>query len=57
MAAVKRRGGARAIGATVEKLTKPVFGRRGFDEAAIITDWPAIICGMPATRTRPERIS
>ncbi len=57
MAAVKRRRGVRAIGATVEKLTKPVFGRRGFAEAAIVTDWPAIIGGMLATRTRPERIS
>ncbi len=57
MATVKRRQGVQAIGATVEKLTKPVFGRRGFDQAAIITDWPAIIGGMLATRTRPERIS
>ncbi len=57
MATVKRHQGVRAIGATVEKLTKPIFGRRGFDEAAVITDWPAIIGGMLAEKTRPERIA
>ncbi|MDP6172587.1 MAG: DciA family protein [Rhodospirillales bacterium] len=55
--AKKRHHGVRAIGATLEKLTKPIFGRRGFDQAAIITDWPAIIGGLLASQTRPERIA
>jgi hypothetical protein len=47
----------RAIGTTVEKLTRPIFGRRGFSEAAIITDWAAVIGAELARHTRPERIA
>ncbi len=52
-----RRRQFRAIGATVEKLTKPVFGRRGFGSPAIVNDWPEIIGGILAEHTFPERIA
>lgn len=50
-------GRPRALGATVEKLTRPIFGKRGFSEAAIVTDWPAVIGAELARHTRPERIA
>lgn len=53
---IKRRQ-FRAIGATIEKLTKPVFGKRGFGQAAIVTQWPEIIGGILAEHTFPERIA
>ena len=50
-------GRPRALGKTVEKLTRPIFGKRGFSEAAIVTDWAAVIGSELARHTRPERIA
>ena len=47
----------RAIGASIEKIVKPVFGRRGFGEAAIITDWAVIVGPALAAHTFPKQIS
>jgi hypothetical protein len=50
-------GRPRALGKAVEKLTRPIFGRRGFSEAAIVTDWASVIGSELARHTRPERIA
>jgi hypothetical protein len=50
-------GRPRALGTTVEKLTRPIFGKRGFSEAAIVTDWASVIGAELARHTRPERIA
>ena len=47
----------RTISASVEKITKPIFGKRGFGEAAIVTDWPHIVGTTLARHTVPEQIS
>jgi len=47
----------RAIGATIEKLTKPVFGRRGFGQSAILNRWPDIIGATLSAHSLPEKIS
>ena len=47
----------RTISASVEKITKPIFGKRGFGEAAIVTDWPHIVGATLARRTVPEQIA
>ena len=51
-----RRASPRSIGATVEKLTRPVFGRHGFDQASIINDWPSIVGADIAAHAAPEKI-
>jgi hypothetical protein len=53
----KGRPRLRTIGGTVEKLTRPIFGKRGFAEAAIVTDWGAIVGEAFARHTRPDRVS
>lgn len=50
-------GRPRALGKTVEKLIRPIFGKRGFSEAAVVTDWAAVIGAELARHTRPERIA
>lgn len=55
--AIKRHGGVRAVGQSVEKLTKPIFGRRGFAGAGVVTDWKAIVGEHLARHTQPDRIS
>ena len=47
----------RTISASVEKVTKPIFGKRGFGEAAIVTNWPHIVGATLASHTVPELIS
>jgi hypothetical protein len=51
-----RRYKPRSIGATVEKLTQPIFGRRGFGRGVIIADWPNIAGSILAKHTFPEKI-
>lgn len=54
-----RRGGAgpRAIGAAVAKLARPLLGKRGFSQAAVITQWDAIAGPELAAWTMPTRIA
>mgnify|MGYP001585077568 CR=1 FL=1 len=47
----------RAIGAAVEKITKPLFGARGFGAASVVTQWEAIVGPVIARATSPERIA
>ena len=46
-----------SISYSVEKITKPIFGKRGFAEAAIVTDWSHIVGPTLASHTIPEKIS
>lgn len=58
MTARKRGGGGpRALAAALAKITKPLFGRRGFAEISIINDWPAVIGPHLAAHSFPQRIT
>ncbi len=57
MTATIRRHQIRAVGASVEKLMKPIFGARGFGAAAVVTEWEKIVGPVLARSTVPERIA
>ena len=42
-----------AVGLPMAKITRPLFGRRGFVHGALITDWPAIVGSALAIYTMP----
>ena len=42
-----------AVGMPTSKVTRPLFGRRGFVHGALITDWPAIVGSAMALHTLP----
>ena len=55
----KRRGRGRgpvAIASEVAKITRAAFGRRGFADAAIATDWPSIVGDHIGRLSAPEQI-
>ena len=52
----RRSGVPRALAATVDRITKPLFGRRGFAEGAVIGGWPSVVGTELAEHTSPERI-
>jgi hypothetical protein len=53
----RKRGGApKTLASHVGKLTKPIFGERGFADAAIINDWPVIAGEHLANHSAPEKI-
>jgi len=52
-----QRRGLRSLAATLPPITAPIFKTRGFAEAGILTDWPAIVGEMLGRRTAPERIA
>ncbi len=45
-----------AVGVPVAKVTRPVFGKRGFIHGALAADWPAIVGSLLAGHTLPLRI-
>ena len=47
----------RSISATVEKLTRPIFGKRGFGQGTVIANWKSIVGDVLATHTFPEKIT
>ena len=47
----------RAIGVNIEKIVKPIFGRRGFGGAAIVNSWVEVVGSVLARHTFPEQIS
>ncbi|MEX2449673.1 MAG: DUF721 domain-containing protein [Rhodospirillales bacterium] len=53
----RRGGGFKALAATVERFTKPIFGKRGLADGAIAAQWPQIIGDTLATVTMPEKVS
>ena len=53
----RQRGGrAKTLAEHVGKITKPIFGVRGFADAAIINDWPVIAGEHLADHSAPEKI-
>ena len=55
---MKLRGsGPRALAAVLNKVTRPIFGKRGFAGGAVVTEWPTIVGPHLAAHTVPERIA
>lgn len=53
-----RRGtGLRPLAASLGGVAKRAFGRRGFAEAGLITDWASIVGPELAAACQPERLS
>ena len=52
-----RRGGPRSLAAMLPKIARPAFGKRGFVEASVLTDWPQIVGSVLAGETRPLRLT
>ncbi|HZB93589.1 MAG TPA: DciA family protein [Stellaceae bacterium] len=55
--AEERRGSLRAIAAEVPKIAGAVLGKRGFGEAQLVAQWPAIIGAGLAAGVTPEKLS
>ena len=53
----QRRGGMRAIGATLPRIAKPILGKHGIGEAQLISEWPAIIGAELAQHCWPVKLS
>ncbi len=51
-----RRRGMTTLASSVNRVTTPAMRRRGFAEAAIVTDWPTIVGRPLSDHTRPSRI-
>lgn len=50
----KRRGGLRAVSATLPKVTAKVFGKRGLAEAGLVADWAGVVGSELAAVTLPR---
>ncbi len=55
--AEERRGRLRAIAAEVPGIARPVLGKRGFAEAQLVAQWPAIIGEDIARGVSPDKLS
>lgn len=55
--AEERRGRLRAIAAEVPKIAGAALGKRGFAEAQLVAQWPAIIGESLAAGVSPDRLS
>jgi hypothetical protein len=53
----ERRGRMRALAAEVPKIAGAVLGKRGFAEAQLVAQWPAIIGEDLAKSAAPEKLS
>jgi hypothetical protein len=54
---VKRRGGRpKALAASIERVTRPLFGKRGLADGAIVRQWAAIVGPDFARLTAPEKL-
>ncbi len=53
----KRGRGPRVLAGVLNKVTRPIFGKRGFASGAVITEWPTIVGRHLAAHTAPERIA
>ena len=49
-------GGARSLAQLLPKLTRAVMGKRGFAEAGLLADWPAVVGQDIAAKALPERL-
>ena len=58
MSGYQKRGGApKTLAQQVGKITKPIFGGRGFSDAAVVRDWPVIAGTHRARPSMPEKIT
>jgi hypothetical protein len=55
--AEERRGRLRAIAAEIPKIAGAILGKRGFAEAQLVAQWPAIIGDALAESVSPEKLS
>ena len=55
--AEERRGTLRAIAAEIPKIAGAILGKRGFVEAQLVAQWPAIIGNALAESVSPEKLS
>ncbi|MDH5772782.1 MAG: DciA family protein [Rhodospirillaceae bacterium] len=53
----KRAKKSQLLSRMVEKIVKPVFGKRGFSNAAIITNWAEIVGPELARFSAPEKLT
>lgn len=53
----RRRGGLRALAASLPKVTARALGKRGYAEGALLAEWPAVVGEMIAGRCLPLRLT
>jgi hypothetical protein len=53
----QRRGGMRALAATLPAITRTALARRGFAEGGLIAEWPSIVGAAIAARCQPAKLS
>ncbi len=56
-AATQRRAGLRALAVSLPRVTKKLFGKRGFAEGGLAADWPGIVGAELAARCRPGKLA
>ncbi len=52
-----RRAGLRALAVSLPRVTKKLFGKRGFAEGGLAADWPGIVGAGLAARCRPGKLA
>ncbi len=52
-----RRAGLRALAESLPRVTKRLFGKRGFAEGGLAADWPGIVGAELAARCRPGKLA
>ncbi len=52
-----RRSGLRALAVSLPRVTKKLFGKRGFAEGGLAADWTGIVGAELATRCRPGKLT
>ena len=52
-----RRAGLRALAVSLPRVTKRLFGTRGFAEGGLVADWPGIVGTELAARCRPGKLA
>ena len=53
----QRRGGVRPVAASLPKIAAKAIGKRGFAEAALITEWDRIVGRELACVSQPEKLA
>ncbi|CAA7618497.1 conserved hypothetical protein [Candidatus Terasakiella magnetica] len=52
----RRTNGLIAVAVLSDRVTRPVFGKKGFAGGALVVDWPVIVGSLVASHTLPVRI-
>ncbi|TCS62212.1 DUF721 domain-containing protein [Varunaivibrio sulfuroxidans] len=52
-----RSNGPKALAPSIDKITRRLFGKRGFTEAAVLNDWPSVVGEDLARHCLPEKIT